>query len=169
MKKLILLSFLVLFSSCQNNAIDYDYPENPDNVRKQRAGKFFDDVTLFDDKKTNQKTINKVDKKTSSPLWVASIEVISALLPISIVDENSGLIITEWYQDGKSQSDRIKINLLVKGLEPKKENLLLTIFRQAKNDQGIWVDEQSANQSLSAQMIKDKIIEKAKSNTKIHL
>jgi hypothetical protein len=162
MKKLILLSFLTLIFSCQNNPVDYSYPENPENIRKQRAGKFFDDVS-FSSKKAEQKIVDKIDKKTSSPIWVASIEVISALLPISTADENSGLIITEWYQDGKSPNDRIKINLLVKGKESIKENLILTIFRQTKNDQGVWVDEQSTNQSLSAQMIKDKIIEKTKS------
>ena len=163
MKKLILLSFLTLIFSCQNNPVDYSYPENPINVRRQRPGKFFDNIKVFDNKKAEQKIVDKIDKKTSSPIWVASIEVISALLPISTADENSGLIITEWYQDGKSPNDRIKINLLVKGKESIKENLILTIFRQTKNDQGVWVDEQSANQSLSAQMIKDKIIEKTKS------
>jgi hypothetical protein len=160
MKKFTLLGFLILVFSCQNNSLDYSYPENPINIRRQRPGKFFDNIKLFDNKKTEQKT---VDKKTSSSLWVAAIEVISALLPISAADENSGLIITEWYQDGKSPSDRIKINLLVKGKEPTKENLVLTIFRQTKNSQDVWVDEQSANQSLSAQMIKDKIISQAKS------
>jgi len=165
-KKLIRLSFLGFFLglvfSCQNNPVDYSYPENPENIRKKRAGKFFDNVS-FVDKKSEQKIVDKSYKKTSSPLWVSSIEVISALLPLSTIDENSGLIITEWYQVDKISNNRIKINLLVKGKEPIKENLILTIFRQTKNDAGVWVDEQSANQSLSVQMIKDKIIEKSQS------
>ena len=158
MKKLILLSLLVVLFSCKNNTIEYDYPENPENIRKQRAGKFFDDSNLFKGKKTN---LNTDRQKISSPLWSASIEVIGALLPIAIADEHSGLIVSEWYKDGKSQNDRIKINLLVKGKDPKKENLLLTIFRQTKNSKNVWIDEKSSNQSLSSQMIKDKIIEKA--------
>jgi hypothetical protein len=158
MKKLILLSFLALIS-CKNSTIDYSYPENPENIRKQRAGKFFDNTNLFNDKKV----ADKVEKKTSAPLWVSSIEVISALLPIATADESSGLIITEWYQDGQNQNDRIKINLLVKGKEAVKENLVLTIFRQTKDSKGAWIDEQSSNQSISAQMIKDKIIKKTKS------
>lgn len=158
MEKLVLFSFLACIFSCQYNSIDYSYPENPENIRKQRAGKFFD----------GKKAVDKIDKRTSSsPLWVASIEIIGALLPIATIDQNSGLIITEWYQGEKnqsnSQSDRIKINLLVKGREPKKENLVLTIFRQTKNDQAVWVDELS-DQSLFSKMIKDKIIEKSKSN-----
>ncbi len=167
MKKLILLSFLALICSCKNNTIDYNYPQDPENIRKQRAGKFFDNISVFNPNQTNDQKADKIsvkaDSKNSSPIWLASIEVISSLLPLSTIDENSGLIITEWYQDGQNQSDRIKINLLVKGKEIKKENLLLTIFRQTKDAKGNWIDEQSNNQSLSAQMIKDKIIEKAKS------
>lgn len=161
MKKLILLSFLTLIFSCKNNVIDYSYPDNPENIRKQRAGKFYDNISLFNGGKADDKKV--VNKKTSSPIWLASIEVISALLPISTIDENSGLIITEWYQDGQNKNDRIKINLLVKGSEAKKENLILTIFRQTKDSKGMWIDEQSNNQSLSTQMIKDKIIDKAQS------
>jgi hypothetical protein len=164
MKKVIILSFLALIFACQNSVVDYSYPGNPENIRKQRGGEFFQDKNLFNNKKTSQREESKVQTKSSSKLWVASVEVLSALLPISTADENSGLIITEWYQDGKNSNDRIKINLLVKNKEPKKENLVLTIFRQTKNDKGVWVDEQSSNQNLSAQMIKDKIIEKAKSN-----
>ncbi len=162
MKKIILsglpalLSLVVLFSACQNSKIDYSYPINPQNLRNQRAGKFFDDNNLLNNKKNpDQKT---ADKKNPSPLWIASIEVIGALLPIETADENSGLIITEWYQDGQNKNERIKINLLVKGIDPKRENLLLTIFRQTKNSKGIWIDSQSSTTSLTAQMIKDKII-----------
>ena len=167
MKKLILLSFLAILSACKNADVNYKYPENPENIRKERAGKFFDNISLFDGKNTDQKasnkTVSKVDSKNSSPIWLASIEIISSLLPISTIDETSGLIVTEWYQDGQNQSDRIKINLLVKGKEAKKENLLLTIFRQTKDAKGVWIDEQSNNQSISVQMIKDKIIAKAQS------
>jgi hypothetical protein len=167
MKKLILLSFLALIS-CKDSTIDYNYPDSSENVRKQRAGKFFENSNPFNNKKTlDQNAVEKVEKKPSSPLWLSSIEVISALLPIATADENSGLIITEWYQDGQNQNgrqgSRIKINLLVKGKEAVKENLVLTIFRQTKDSKGAWIDEQSSNQSISAQMIKDKIIEKTKS------
>ncbi len=159
MKKLILLSFLALISACQNSKVDYNYPENPENVRNNRAGKFFDNKNLLSNK--DNKPVQKAVAKNQ--LWLASVEIISALLPIDVADQDSGLIVTEWYKDGQNRDNRIKINLLVKGSEVKKENLVLTIFRQIKNDRGVWVDEQSTSQSLSAQMIRDKIIEKAQS------
>jgi predicted small secreted protein len=45
----------------------------------------------------------------------------------------------------------------------KKENLVLTIFKQTKNFKGSWVDSQPSNKTLATQMIADKIIEQAKS------
>jgi len=158
MKKLILISLIALISSCQNSQVDYTYPENQKNIRIKRAGKFFDNKNLFStETKTPQKQI------IANKLWISSIEVISTLLPIDVADESSGLIITQWYQSEAGENERIKINLLVKGSEPKKENLVLTIFGQKKSNNG-WIDDKKNRQSLSAQMIKDKIIEKAKND-----
>jgi hypothetical protein len=161
MKIIFIISLISLVSACQNSSIDHTYPENPENIRKQRAGKFFDDVTFFDKKSKNQSQ-NSTKQTNQSKLWIASLEVIGALLPIDAADQNSGLIVTEWYQDGENKNQRIKINLLVKGFEIKQENLLLSIFRQSKNSKGNWDDEKSTSNSLSAQMIKEKIIQKAK-------
>jgi hypothetical protein len=161
MKKLILLSIAVILTACQNSKVDYSYPDSPENIRNQRAGKFFGDITLFDgNKKDNQDSKKSASK---NQLWLASIEVISGLLPLNTADESSGLIITEWYNQGANSNERIKINLLVKGSEPKPENLALTIFKQVKDKKDVWVDQQSTNQSLSAKLIKDKILEKVKS------
>ncbi|MFT6259318.1 MAG: hypothetical protein ACJA0S_001308 [Rickettsiales bacterium] len=160
MKIILIISLLSLFCACQNSKIDYDYPENPENIRQKRAGKFFDDITVFDEK-SETKPQNTQIKTADNKLWMASLEVIGALLPIDAADQNSGLIITEWYQDGGNENQRIKINLLLKGSSIRKENLLLSIFKQSKNSKGEWDDEKSTGESLSAQMIKEKIIQKA--------
>lgn len=160
MKKIIIL-VAVLLASCKSSKIDYSYPEDPNLARKERAGKFFDDITFFG-KKADKKE-NKSEKITvENSLWLASSEVIAQLLPISAIDASSGLIVTEWYQDSSNQNRRIKINLLVKGKEIVKENLVLSIFKQQKDKKGNWVDEKSDEQNLSSQLIKDKILDRAK-------
>jgi hypothetical protein len=160
MKKIFIIFLMTLCVACKNNNIDYNYPENPENIRNKRAGKFFDDISVFD-KESKNTSLNQVQKINKNKLWIASLEIIGGLLPIDAADENSGLIITQWYQDGGNKNERIKINLLVKGSEPVKENLLLSIFRQSKNSKGDWDDEKSSENNLSAQMIRDKIIQKA--------
>ncbi len=162
MKKLIFISLLTLISSCQNSKVDYSYPKNPENIRNLRAGKFFEDKNFINhEEKPAGKTYEKPASKNK--LWLSSIEVVSSLLPIDVLNESSGMIITEWYQDGQNKDERIKINLLVKGEEVKKENLVLTIFKQTKNFKGSWVDSQPSKKNIATQMIADKIIEQAKS------
>jgi hypothetical protein len=160
MKKILSISLIILISACQNSNIDHTYPKNPENIRQKRAGKFFDDITVFDGK-SKKSSENSIKHTSKNKLWISSLEVIGGLLPIDVADQNSGLIVTEWYQDGGNKNQRIKINLLVKGSEPTKSNLLLSIFRQSKNSKGNWDDEKSNNNSISAHMIKEKIIQKS--------
>lgn len=178
MKRITLLFLLAIISACSNPTVDYNYPNDPQNARNLRAGRFFDPIN-FGGSQVNAKkdpaansanntaSVAPVPPKEtvrkSSALWTSSVEVISGLLPLATADETSGLIITEWYMDGEKKNERIKINLLVKGAEIKDENLVLTIFRQAKTSDGTWVDEQSSERNISTKMIKDKIIQKAQS------
>ena len=163
MKKIFLLTLATLLFACQNAQIEYNYPENPENVRKQRAGKFFDDITLFDDKKTNQNNTKIVNQDSKNQLWISSLEVVGGILPIALADEKSGLIVSEWYQNAKNPNQRIKVNLLVQGSQPIAENLSLTIFSQNKDNQGQWIQKQLDSNGASSQMIKSKIISKTQS------
>ncbi len=165
-QKLIQKLFLtiILLSSCSKADIKYEYPENPDIVRKSRAGKYFNnDLVLFGQTKNSQSSNSKTfeAKEKTYPLWSASLEVIGDLLPISAVDINSGVILTDWYQDPEDKKNRIKINLLVKSREIKADSLVISIFRQKLNSKQNWQDDRSSN-DLSARLIKAKIIERAK-------
>lgn len=160
MKKIILSVALLFFAACSNSEIKREYPEDPAIVRKSRGGKFFkDDVTLYG-KKDQKKPAEKISEENKNPLWISSVEVISNLLPISVMDSKSGFIVTEWYQDEKNTNERIKINLLVKGDQIKNENLSLSLFRQKKDADGIWHD-QPLGDDLSIKLIKEKILDKA--------
>ncbi len=164
MKKLtILLFFLSLnISSCSNSKIDPTYPENPDIVRKTRGGRFFNDpVTIYGNNKKFDEKTKQVTIDNKKPLWLASVDVIGGLFPIAIIDNDSGIIVTEWYQNGDNKNARIKINAVVKNNEIKEENLTISIFNQEKDKKGLWNDKKIDN-NIVVKLIKEKIIEKAK-------
>jgi Domain of unknown function (DUF3576) len=162
MKKIILSATLLVLASCSSDNINRNYPEDPAIVRKSRAGKFFkDDLTVYGGKKDQKKSADKTSEENKNPLWSASVEVISNLLPISTIDSKSGIILTEWYQDDKNKNERIKINLLIKDNQIKDENLSLSLFKQKKDSSGNWQDEASDN-NLAIKLIKEKILDKAK-------
>ncbi len=116
--------------------------------------------------KNDVKSVKQSENIKSSELWKSALAVVSGLFPIAIIDSDSGIIVSEWYQE-KNSAERIKINALVKGAEIKKENLQITIFRQRKvghakdNAWSAPVLEDSDSGSLSAKLIQEKILERA--------
>jgi len=173
--KILALIFSVLLLSCGKKDIAYNYPDNPDYQRNSRAGTAFSkgDLVIYGNKKDGAKSVDankngaKYSEKSAiekSALWQSSVEVIAALFPIAILNSNSGIITSEWYQDEPNSKERIKINAIISGTEAKKENLLITIFRQKKSDK-TWQDsgrENSDSGGFSAKILQEKILEKAK-------
>ncbi len=173
--KLFYLFFALVIFSCDAKKVSYNYPDNPDYARKSRAGMLFSDKDFAviggkketkDAAKDEKNPAKNEGALAKTKLWQSSIEVIGALFPIAIVDSNSGIITTEWYQDMQNSNERVKINAFVKGAAPTKENLQITIFRQirsAKNPES-WESqnrEDSASPSLVTKLLQEKILKKA--------
>ncbi len=169
MKALLSLVLCGFLFSCSSKDISYKYPDNPDYVRNSRAGQLAKkDVVIYGGKKSEGKSAenNKINSNAKSPLWQASVEVVGALFPVAILDSESGIITSEWYQDSASSNERIKISLVVKGAAAVEENLQVTIFRQKKSagKGGEWqaIREESSAGGLSARLLRDKILERAR-------
>ncbi len=166
MKNILLLVFLIIIA-CKKT-ISYNYPDNQDYDRKSRGGLLLNkDVVLIGDKKDDKKD-DKIEedkflKKQDNRLWSASVSVISSLFPIAAIDNSSSIIATEWYQENVDSKFRIKINVFLRGVEIKEENLRISIFRQRKDEKGDWqIDiSQSEGDVLTIKLLKDKILKEA--------
>ena len=132
MKKFLSI-FILLFGifACKisNDNIVQNYPEDPFLKRKQFAGHLFgnkDGIEIFKEK-------NKYDENT---LWQKSIENISSILPISIADQQSGLIITDWgkISNISNNNSLYKINVVVKGTKIDEKNLKISVFKKKDNN-----------------------------------
>lgn len=132
MKKFLSI-FILLFGifACKtsNDNIVQNYPEDPFLKRKQFAGNLFgnkDGIEIFKEK-------NKYDENT---LWQKSIENISSILPISIADQQSGLIITDWgkISNISNNNSLYKINVIVKGTKIDEKNLKISVFKKKDNN-----------------------------------
>lgn len=132
MKKFLSI-FILLFGmfACKtsNDNIVQNYPEDPFLKRKQFAGNLFgnkDGIEIFKEK-------NKYDENT---LWQKSIENISSILPISIADQQSGLIITDWgkISNISNNNSLYKINVIVKGTKIDEKNLQISVFKKKDNN-----------------------------------
>lgn len=134
MKNSIKILAIFLLSSCSisNENIVQSYPQNPYIERKQRAGNIFGNengIILFG-------KISSNNIQNNDSLWQKSIEKISQILPISIINDESGLISTDWgtIQNISNNNNLYKINAIVKGEKIDKNNLEISVFKKENSD-----------------------------------
>ena len=98
--------------------------------------------------------INKSEKTTTAAigfpinpyLWKGSLETID-FMPLASADPFSGVIITDWYTDQSNIDQRCKLNIFIKGVDFKTDNLKVNSFCQVLNDNGNWIDQQINNEN----------------------
>ena len=146
---LYIISLFLLFACTANNKnIVQKYPQNPNIERKQRAGNLLgyeNGYVIFGNKiqKNDQVEENNIKelKNESDNLWKKTVTAISKILPITIADDSTGLIATDWgviYNISKNY-DLYKINIIVKSTEINANNLQISVFKKDYNGK-IFVD-----------------------------
>ena len=146
MKKYLIILLGVV--GCSNNPIVVEkFPQDPYIERKEHAGNLFgnkDGIIVFQDKQ------NKTEKqtKTENNLWDKTLSEISKLFPITSIDKNNGLILTDWV---KIQSISGNENLYRANIIINKNSLDISVFE--KNNKG-----QNINNSKIAEKIKEMIL-----------
>lgn len=134
MKKLYFIILLGLLACKANNPnIVSKFPEDPELKRLNRNGKMFSDIVLFQNK-DNKKIDNKEEKREN--LWKKSFKVVSQILPISIADEESGLIVSDWGST-KNDTNLYKVNIIIIGNDFNKNNITLTAFKKSTNQKTV--------------------------------
>jgi len=74
---------------------------------------------------------------SSNELWRASLEVLD-FLPLSNVDYSGGIIITEWYSEGTSNDEAIKITVRFLSNEIRADGLSVIIHKRVCNKFQQW-------------------------------
>ena len=72
---------------------------------------------------------------TSNPMWRASLESLD-FIPLSTVDYSGGMIITDWYSEGGSGDESVKITVRFLSNEIKSESLRIIIHKKNCNNSG---------------------------------
>lgn len=166
----IIATFCLLFAiaSCSKSKVSYHYPNNQDvDRRSKNTGRFLSGnwTPLAEDKKIKTDTESNYD---TSRLWQTSVQVIGLLFPISIIDEKSGIIATEWYQENPQSSTRIKVNVLIRDEKNLEESIRVSVFEQRREKEnsswqaGTKDSESVARSAMKAQKIKDEILRRTK-------
>ena len=106
-----------------------------------------------------QTTVASVGFPVNPYLWRGSLDTIS-FMPLVSADPMAGIIITDWYTDQKNIKQRCKLNIFIKGVELKTDNLKVNSFCQSLSDNNNWVDEKVSSENNFK--IENAILNKAK-------
>ena len=105
------LLIILLVSACSGNKADpvTGKVETFEPNANERAKKYAQEnpITLFGKDKKDNATVNF---GTSNVLWRAAIKSLD-FLPLTSIDYNGGIIITDWYNENASSNDQIKIQI----------------------------------------------------------
>jgi len=131
LKNLFFLSFLIIIlNSCKNNEKkdgitgNQEKLENPDERARNFADK--NPITLFKDSKDKN---TNFEFGTSNVLWRASLKTLD-FIPLATVDYSGGLIITDWYSEGKLNKEQIKIQIRFVSTELRSESIQVISYKK---------------------------------------
>jgi hypothetical protein len=91
-------------------------------------------------------------------LWRAAIDTVS-FAPLLQADANSGVIITDWYTNPKSPTERIKLTVTILDQDLRADALRVAATRQVLQD-GAW--RESAVAAATVQKLEDIILTRAR-------
>lgn len=131
--KIYSIFFLFLLAACAGSQTG----KNDESLEKEkfepsayeRARTYADKnpVTLFG-KDSKDKNTN-FEFSTSNVLWRASLKTID-FIPLATVDYSGGIIITDWYSEGKSNKEQIKIQIRFFSTELRSESIQVVSYKK---------------------------------------
>jgi len=131
LKNLFFLSFLIIIlSSCKSNEKKDGITGNQEKLEdpNERARNFADKnpITLFKDSKDKN---TNFEFGTSNVLWRASLKTID-FIPLATVDYSGGIIITDWYSEGKLNKEQIKIQIRFVSTELRSDSIQVVSYKK---------------------------------------
>ena len=123
---------LVSLVSCEGmpGADAKKYPPNPDERVKKNLeeGRGFRLDNAFKNKNKGGDFLFA----SSNELWRASLDIID-FMPLSSVNYSGGIIVTDWYSDGKNLNESVKISIRFLSNEVRADALDIKIFYKQCN------------------------------------
>ena len=165
LSKIKICSILFLFSltSClggQSNKNDEVFEKEkfePSAYERSKTYAEKNPITIFG-KDSKDKNTN-FEFSTSNVLWRASLKTLD-FIPLATVDYSGGIIITDWYSEGKSNKEQIKIQIRFFSTELRSESIQVVSYKKVCESNNVCSNI-AGNENFNKE-IKDSIINSAR-------
>ena len=152
-----LLSFFLIINACNGKLPGADARKIPPNA-KDRVLKNMEEGRGFTLLGTDKKNIGEFDFASSNELWRASLDTLD-FMPLALANYSGGIIVTDWYSDGSSDNESVKISIRFLSNEIRSDALVIKVFyKNCSMQNNCKVSDKSGE--LSSELAK-KILSKA--------
>ena len=73
------------------------------------------------------KNIGEFDFASSNELWRASLDTLE-FMPLALANYSGGILVTDWYNDGSSENESVKISVRFLSNEVRSDALMIKVF-----------------------------------------
>ena len=156
------IALAAALTACGALSVEADYPGG-DKVATAESGSVFDFFTFGEKDPAPQASVQQAAApagglSVNAVLWQASLETLS-FMPLASADPIGGVIISDWYNDPAATNERVKVNLIISGLELRADALRASLFRETLRD-GKWVA--TATSVAAARQLENIILTRAR-------
>ena len=154
--KLLIVQFFIL-GLLLNSCTGGDARKIPPNM-KDRQRQNIDEGRGFSFGKTFGSKGGEFDFASSNELWRASLDTLD-FMPLALANYSGGIIVTDWYSDGSSRNESLKISVRFLSNEIRSDALSIKVFyKECSVQESCKITDRSS--SLSNDLSK-KILSKA--------
>ena len=121
----LILIFLV-FYGCNGKVPGADARKIPPNA-KDRVRQNIEEGRGFTLLGSNKKNSGDFDFASSNELWRASLDTLE-FMPLALANYSGGIIVTDWYSDGSSDNESVKISIRFLSNEVRSDALSVKVF-----------------------------------------
>ena len=153
-----LLLIFLLIGACNGKVPGADARKIPPNA-KDRIKKNIEEgrgFTLMGS--VEKKKSGEFDFASSNELWRASLDTLD-FMPLALANYSGGIIVTDWYSDGSSDNESVKISIRFLSNEVRSDALNIKVFyKNCSMQNNCKISDKSEN--LSGELAR-KILSKA--------
>ena len=123
---IILILIFTLVGACNGKVPGADARKIPPNAQ-DRVKKNIEEGRGFTLMGSNKKNIGEFDFASSNELWRASLDTLD-FMPLALANYSGGIIVTDWYSDGSSENESVKISVRFLSNEIRSDALVVKVF-----------------------------------------